>query len=174
MSQHIRYSMACSQYNDFLNQSSAADAIATQTSLRCSYVEVTATNIIQSTSLSGWPLRNIRISNDNGYILNPCYVPVLHVFPLYPRWHPPAGHVPLIGSHVWLTQWQFPEHWFPNVPDGHATKWMYVLSILDKRYLYIIGVSFSSAGFLKLDLKSICIDVPPHFRMFSVYDILKL
>jgi hypothetical protein len=46
-------------------QISAADAKATQTRLRCSYVEVIATNIIRSPSQSSWPLRNIHISNDN-------------------------------------------------------------------------------------------------------------
>jgi hypothetical protein len=24
---------------------------------------------------------------------------MLHVFPLYPRWHPPAGHVPIFTKH---------------------------------------------------------------------------
>jgi hypothetical protein len=40
---------------------------ATQTRLRCSYVEVIATTIIRSSSPSGWPLRNIHISNDKGH-----------------------------------------------------------------------------------------------------------
>jgi hypothetical protein len=34
----------------------------------------------------------------------------------------PAGHIPFIGLHGWLTQWQILEHWFPNVPDEHAAK----------------------------------------------------
>jgi len=50
------------------------------------------------------------------------HIPVLQVLPLYPRSHPPSGHVPCLGSHGWLIQWQFREQWFPNVPDPHATK----------------------------------------------------
>jgi hypothetical protein len=53
--------------------------------------------------------------------------------PLYPRLHPPAVHVPFIGLHVWLTQWQLPEHWFPNVSGAHAAKWIYFLFIFGKR-----------------------------------------
>jgi len=34
--------------------------------LRCSCVEVIATKMLRSSSQSGWPLRNIHISNDNG------------------------------------------------------------------------------------------------------------
>ena len=36
------------------------------TRLRCSYVQVIATQIIRSSSQSDWPLRNIYISKDNG------------------------------------------------------------------------------------------------------------
>ena len=50
----------------FSGQSSAADTKATQTRLRCSQVEVITTNNLLSSSQSGWPLRNIHISNDNG------------------------------------------------------------------------------------------------------------
>ena len=53
---------------------------------------------------------------------HPYHIPILQVVPLYPRWHPPARHVPCTGSHGWLTQWQFLEQWFPNVPDAHSTK----------------------------------------------------
>ena len=62
----------------FSGQISAAHAKATKTSLRCSCVEVIGTTILLLSSQSGWPLRNIHISNDNGSFT--FYVDV--VFPL--------------------------------------------------------------------------------------------
>jgi hypothetical protein len=37
-------------------------------------------------------------------------------------WHSPSGHVPFIGLHVSLIQWQLLEQLFPNVPESHSTK----------------------------------------------------
>jgi hypothetical protein len=50
----------------FSGQISAADAKAAKTSLRYSCVEVIATTILLLSWRSGWLLRNIHISNDNG------------------------------------------------------------------------------------------------------------
>ncbi len=50
----------------FCTESSAADTKAIQTRPRCSQVEDIASKILLSSSQSGWPLRNIHISNDNG------------------------------------------------------------------------------------------------------------
>jgi hypothetical protein len=36
--------------------------------LRCSKVEVIATQILRSSTRFGWPLRNVHISNDNGSV----------------------------------------------------------------------------------------------------------
>ena len=47
-------------------------------------------------------------------------IPALQVLSVYPRWHPSGGHIPVIGSHGWLIQWQVREHLFPNIPDVHA------------------------------------------------------
>jgi len=44
---------------------SAADAKSAQTGVRCSLVEVIATQFLRSSSRSGWPLRNIHISNES-------------------------------------------------------------------------------------------------------------
>jgi hypothetical protein len=52
---------------DNSGQSSPVDAKATQTRLPCSQVEIIATKMLRSSSQSGWPLRNIHISNDYGY-----------------------------------------------------------------------------------------------------------
>ena len=46
-------------------QSSAADKKATQARLRCFKVEEIARKFLESSSQSGWSLRNIYISNDN-------------------------------------------------------------------------------------------------------------
>ena len=56
------------------------------------------------------------------YNQSPYHIPVLQVSPLYPGWHSPSGHVPFIGLHVSLIQWQLLEQLFPNVPDLHSTK----------------------------------------------------
>jgi hypothetical protein len=67
ISQLIRYSSrACVKYSDFLHRAQ----LLTQKLLKQGYVaprfEAIATNILRSSSQSGWPLRNIHISNDNG------------------------------------------------------------------------------------------------------------
>ena len=48
------------------------------------------------------------------------HIPELQVIPVYPRCHPPGGHVPVIGSHGLLIQWQVWVHLSPNVPYTHA------------------------------------------------------
>ena len=52
ISQLIRYSRAFIQW--LSGQNSAADVRVTQTRLRCSYVDVIATNILRSLLQSGW------------------------------------------------------------------------------------------------------------------------
>ena len=74
ISQLIRYSRACAQYRDFLNRAQLPMQKATPARLCYSY-KVIATNILQSSSQSGWPLRNIHISNDNG-----CFIFYVDVF----------------------------------------------------------------------------------------------
>ena len=54
--------------------------LVAQATLRCSLVDAIATKMLQSSSRSGWLLRNIHISNDNGYF--PFYVD--YTFPLSP------------------------------------------------------------------------------------------
>jgi hypothetical protein len=51
----------CAQYSDFLERA----WLLTQQLLKQGYAKVNATKIIWSSSRSGWPLRNIHISNDN-------------------------------------------------------------------------------------------------------------
>jgi hypothetical protein len=55
------------------------------------------------------------------YNQSPYHIPVLQVWPLYPGLHSPSGHVPFIGLHVSLIQWQLLEQLFPNVPESHST-----------------------------------------------------
>ena len=64
-------------------------------------------------------IEKLDIKTDHAY-----HIPVLQVLPLYPRSHPPTGHVPRLGSHGWLKQWQLLEQLFPNVPDTHSKKSM--------------------------------------------------
>ena len=63
ISQLIRYSRACVQYTDSLDRAQ----LRTQKLLKQGYVEIIATNTLRSLSRSGWLLRNIHISNDNGW-----------------------------------------------------------------------------------------------------------
>jgi hypothetical protein len=70
------------QYSEFLD-SLVADVKTTQMRLRCSYVKNNATKLLWSSSQSAWPLRNIHISNDNGYF--PFYVDVFFPLSLYTR-----------------------------------------------------------------------------------------
>jgi hypothetical protein len=44
----------------------AIDANTTQTRLRWSYIEVIATTMLWKSTRTGWPLRNIHFSNNNG------------------------------------------------------------------------------------------------------------
>ena len=53
-------------------------ATTAQTRLRCSYAKVVDTTILRSSSRSGWPLRNIHFSNDNGsYVPSVCELSIL-------------------------------------------------------------------------------------------------
>ena len=62
ISQLIRYSRACVQYTDSLDRA----LLRTQKLLKQGYVEVIAAHTIRSLLRSGWLLRNIHNSNDNG------------------------------------------------------------------------------------------------------------
>jgi hypothetical protein len=62
ISQLIRYSRACAQYIEFLDRAQ----LLAQKLLKQGYVAITATQILRSSSQSGWPLQNILILNDNG------------------------------------------------------------------------------------------------------------
>ena len=61
-SQLISYSRTCVQYTDSLDRAQ----LRTQKLHKQDYVEVIATNTLRSLSRSGWLLRDIHISNDNG------------------------------------------------------------------------------------------------------------
>ena len=76
-------SVAISQYVVFITRTlfEGFFRIATQTRLRFSEVEVSATITLRSSSGTGSPLRPIHISNDSGFI---CYYVVNVFFPLSP------------------------------------------------------------------------------------------
>ena len=64
ISQFKRYSRACAQYNDLHGRVQ----VLTQMLLKQDYVAPRLKSLLHklSSSQSGWPLRNIHISNDNG------------------------------------------------------------------------------------------------------------
>ena len=72
--QLIGYSRACVQYTESLDSAQ----LRTQKLLKQGYVEVIATNTLRSSSRSGWLLRNIHISNDNG-----CFTFYINISLLY-------------------------------------------------------------------------------------------
>jgi hypothetical protein len=59
---YISHSRACVQYTDSLDRA----LLRTQKLLKQGYVEVIAAHTLRSLSRSGWLLRNIHSSNDNG------------------------------------------------------------------------------------------------------------
>ena len=58
-------SITCTQLERTL-ELEAIDANTTQTRLRWSYIEVIATTMLWKSTRTGWPLRNIHFSNNNG------------------------------------------------------------------------------------------------------------
>ena len=71
-------------------------------------------------------------------ILKRYHISVLQVLPLFPRSHPPAGHVPSSGSQGWLTQGQFLKQLLANVPYPHATKNHSVFYVYCLWYVWIL------------------------------------
>ena len=65
ISQLIPYSRSCAKYSNFLDRTKLLTQKLLETRLRWFYVAVLSTNILRSSSRSGWPLRNIHISIDN-------------------------------------------------------------------------------------------------------------
>ena len=69
ISQMIRYSRACGSYQDFLYRGLLANEEATEPRVHFGKVEVITSKMLRSPSWLGWPLWNICVTNDHGYVL---------------------------------------------------------------------------------------------------------
>jgi len=66
ISQLIRYSRACAQYIDFLDRAQLLTQMLLKQGCVAPRLKSSQQQILRSSSQSGWLLRNIHISNDNG------------------------------------------------------------------------------------------------------------
>ena len=68
ISQLIRYSRTCGSYQDFLNIGVDVNKEATEPRVPLDYIEVITSKVLRSPPWYGWPLWNICVTNDHGYI----------------------------------------------------------------------------------------------------------
>ena len=133
-------------------QNSAADTKATHTKQRCSDVEVIDTQILWLSSWYVWPLRNIHISNNNGF------------FPIYADFFFPISPTRLLPDLIIYMSNTYKKHELLVLASTWAHPWFWVGSVL------IIFVVFCVVFFVLFVRPVSCVPNVVSFPGLSILD----